>query len=135
MTLRSRALLATLACLFAMQTALPLGAAPKPKPTKTPAAPKFMAKASKGETLYATFVTTKGNFVVKLFSKDAPKTVANFVGLATGEKEWLDPRTGARSHKPLYSGTIFHRVIATFMIQGGDPLGDGRRLAWLPLQR
>ncbi|MGZ6142212.1 MAG: peptidylprolyl isomerase, partial [Myxococcales bacterium] len=62
---------------------------------------------------------------VKLFEKDAPKTVENFVGLATGKKEWIDPRTGQKSKAPLYDGTSFHRVIPDFMIQGGDPLGTG----------
>ncbi|WP_410477972.1 peptidylprolyl isomerase [Myxococcus sp. MxC21-1] len=64
---------------------------------------------------------------MRLFSKDAPKTVANFVGLATGEKAWTDPKTGQRVEgKPLYDGVIFHRVIPGFMIQGGDPTGTGR---------
>jgi peptidyl-prolyl cis-trans isomerase A (cyclophilin A) len=71
--------------------------------------------------------TTKGTIVLKLFSKDAPKTVANFVGLATGEKEWTDPNSGAKkTNAPMYDGTIFHRVIPNFMIQGGDPTGTGR---------
>ena len=65
------------------------------------------------------------NLVVKLFEKDAPKTVANFVGLATGKQEWVDPRTGKKSNARLYDGTAFHRVIPQFMIQGGDPLGTG----------
>ena len=61
--------------------------------------------------------------VVRLFSKDAPKTVSNFVGLATGEQPWRDPRTGERVEgRPLYNGLTFHRVIPDFMIQGGDPL-------------
>jgi peptidyl-prolyl cis-trans isomerase A (cyclophilin A) len=68
-----------------------------------------------------------GDIVVRLFDDKAPKTVANFVGLATGEKEWTDPRTGEKKKGvPLYSGTIFHRVIPNFMIQGGDPAGTGR---------
>jgi peptidyl-prolyl cis-trans isomerase A (cyclophilin A) len=75
--------------------------------------------------LYALFKTTRGTLTVKLFEKDAPKTVANFVGLATGAKEWTDPRSGAKSHAKLYDGTQFHRVIPQFMIQGGDPLGQG----------
>jgi peptidyl-prolyl cis-trans isomerase A (cyclophilin A) len=75
--------------------------------------------------LYAVFQTSEGNIVVKLFEKDAPKTVANFVGLATGKKEWRDPRSGQKSNAPLYDGTLFHRVIPQFMIQGGDPLGTG----------
>jgi len=78
-----------------------------------------------GKELFATFQTSMGNIVVKLFTKDAPKTVENFVGLATGEKEWTDPRTRAKSTAPLYDGPLFHRVIPDFMIQGGDPLGKG----------
>ncbi len=74
----------------------------------------------------ARFVTTEGAFVVELMPDHAPKTVENFVGLATGEKEWTDPRTGKRSSEPLFNGTVFHRVIGGFMIQGGDPLGTGR---------
>ncbi len=75
--------------------------------------------------VYAKFVTTEGNFTVLLFEKEAPKTVANFIGLAEGTKEWTDPRTGQRVKKPYYNGIIFHRVIDGFMIQGGDPLGQG----------
>jgi peptidyl-prolyl cis-trans isomerase A (cyclophilin A) len=79
-----------------------------------------------GKDLYAHFDTTEGKVVVKLFSKDAPKTVENFVGLATGEKEWTDPTTHAKkTGTPLYDGTLFHRCIADFMVQGGDPLGRG----------
>jgi peptidyl-prolyl cis-trans isomerase A (cyclophilin A) len=67
-----------------------------------------------------------GSFRVRLMPDHAPATVANFVGLATGSKEWTDPRTGARRTEPLYPGTVFHRVIKDFMIQGGDPAGTGR---------
>jgi peptidyl-prolyl cis-trans isomerase A (cyclophilin A) len=85
------------------------------------------AKAAAGQELYATLSTTKGDITVKLYSKEAPKTVANFVGLATGERDWADPQSGAKKvHVPLYDGTIFHRVIPDFMIQGGDPMGTGR---------
>ena len=73
----------------------------------------------------ATFVTSMGSFSVKLTPDHAPKTVANFVELATGQREWTDPRTRERTTAPLYDGTIFHRVIPNFMIQGGDPLGSG----------
>jgi peptidyl-prolyl cis-trans isomerase A (cyclophilin A) len=73
----------------------------------------------------ATFVTNRGSFTVELLPKHAPKTVENFVGLATGQKEWRDPRDGARKKDPLYPGTLFHRVIDGFMIQGGDPVGTG----------
>jgi peptidyl-prolyl cis-trans isomerase A (cyclophilin A) len=66
-----------------------------------------------------------GSFSVRLMPEHAPKTVANFVELAKGSKEWTDPRDGARKTDPLYEGTIFHRVIGDFMIQGGDPTGTG----------
>ncbi len=75
--------------------------------------------------LYAVIYTSMGNIVCRLFEKEAPKTVANFVGLATGRKPWTDPVTGRLKHTPLYSGTTFHRVIPGFMIQGGDPEGTG----------
>jgi peptidyl-prolyl cis-trans isomerase A (cyclophilin A) len=73
----------------------------------------------------ATFVTSMGTFTARLLPEHAPTTVANFAELATGEREWTDPRDGARRREPLYDGTIFHRVIENFMIQGGDPLGTG----------
>ena len=75
--------------------------------------------------VYARFDTTEGSFTIKLFDKEAPKTVANFVGLADGSKEWKDPVTGEASKKPFYDGVVFHRVINGFMIQGGDRLGQG----------
>jgi peptidyl-prolyl cis-trans isomerase A (cyclophilin A) len=74
---------------------------------------------------FATFTTNAGTFTIKLFAEEAPKTVANFVGLATGTKAWTHPRTGQKEQKPYFDGTIFHRVIDGFMIQGGDPLGQG----------
>lgn len=75
--------------------------------------------------VYATFKTSMGDIVVQLFEDKAPNTVANFIGLANGSKEWTDPKTQEKVKKPLYSGTLFHRVIPGFMIQGGDPLGNG----------
>ena len=75
--------------------------------------------------VYAQFVTTQGNFTVRLHDAEAPKTVENFVGLAEGTKEWLDPATGQVSGQPFYDGLTFHRVISNFMLQGGDPLGTG----------
>lgn len=77
------------------------------------------------EELIATLNTTFGPISLRLFPEHAPKTVANFVGLAEGTRQWTDPRTGRPSNAPLYNGTIFHRVIDGFMIQGGDPLGTG----------
>ncbi|GAA3706309.1 peptidylprolyl isomerase [Zhihengliuella alba] len=74
----------------------------------------------------ATIHTNEGDIQVDLFGNHAPKTVDNFVGLATGEREWTHPETGEKkTGTPLYNGTIFHRIIADFMIQGGDPLGKG----------
>ena len=74
---------------------------------------------------YAHFETTLGNFTVELFEAKTPKTVANFVGLADGSREWIHPKTREKSKKPYYDGIVFHRVIQGFMIQGGDPLGEG----------
>lgn len=77
------------------------------------------------EELFATLKTNHGDIVVKLFPNHAPKTVANFVELAEGTREWTDPKTGQKTNAKLYDGTIFHRIIEGFMIQGGDPLGQG----------
>ncbi|MQY05147.1 peptidylprolyl isomerase [Actinomadura macrotermitis] len=77
------------------------------------------------EEIFATFNTSLGKIVIQLFPNEAPETVANFVGLAEGTREWLDPATGERTTRPLYNGTVFHRIIPDFMIQGGDPLGNG----------
>ena len=74
----------------------------------------------------ATLHTNVGDIVLLLFPDHAPETVSNFVGLAEGTKEWRDPASGEKKNAPLYDGTIFHRVIDGFMIQGGDPLGSGR---------
>src|SRR6267378_5213294 len=74
---------------------------------------------------YAVLNTTEGNIVCRLFEKDAPKTVANFVELAEGAREWTHPTTRKKSKDPLYNCTIFHRVIPDVMIQGGDPQGTG----------
>jgi peptidyl-prolyl cis-trans isomerase A (cyclophilin A) len=84
---------------------------------------KAPAKRSPG--LYAIMTTNRGTIVLKLFEKEAPKTVANFVGLATGKKAWTDPKTGKKVKRPFYNGLTFHRVIPDFMIQGGDPNGNG----------
>jgi peptidyl-prolyl cis-trans isomerase A (cyclophilin A) len=73
----------------------------------------------------ATFHTSLGKIVCELFPKEAPKTVENFTGLAEGTKAWKNPRTGKDGEGPLYSGTVFHRVIPEFMIQGGCPLANG----------
>ncbi len=76
--------------------------------------------------MQAVVQTNKGTITIKLFPDKAPKTVENFVGLAQGTKEFTDPKSGKTEKRPFYDGTIFHRVIPDFMIQGGDPTGTGR---------
>lgn len=78
-----------------------------------------------GEKLFAIFDTSEGQIKAELFWEKAPNTVWNFAALAMGKKEWTNPNTGTKESKPLYNGTIFHRVIKGFMIQGGDPTGTG----------
>jgi peptidyl-prolyl cis-trans isomerase A (cyclophilin A) len=100
---------------------------------KTPvvSAPKPATEAPKPATparengLYATIVTSMGSITVRLYEKESPITVKNFMDLSLGRKLWTDPKTGQRTKRPLYPGTIFHRVIPGFMIQGGDPTGTG----------
>jgi len=91
--------------------------------SQAPALPPITLPSESG--LYAVIYTSMGNIICRLFEKDAPKTVANFRGLATGTKTWTDPATGTAKHTALYSGTTFHRVIPGFMIQAGDPTGTG----------
>jgi len=82
--------------------------------------------AQKGNhKMYAVFETSMGSITCELYPDKAPITVKNFVGLAKGEITWIDPKTKESTNKPLYDGTVFHRVIPDFMIQGGDPLGLG----------
>jgi peptidyl-prolyl cis-trans isomerase A (cyclophilin A) len=100
--------------------AMVAGAFAQTPPAAAPAAPP-----AREPGLYATIKTSMGDITVKFFEKEAPITVRNFRALATGAKEWKDPKTGAMVKRPLYNGTIFHRVIPRFMIQGGDPLGTG----------
>jgi peptidyl-prolyl cis-trans isomerase A (cyclophilin A) len=112
-------------CVALAQTAT----TPKPA-TKaaTKAAPKAAVPAEQFPTqpgLYVAFNTTMGRIVCKFYEKEAPVTVANFVALARGVKEWTDPKTGQKVRKPFYNGITFHRVIPDFMIQGGDPTGTG----------
>ncbi len=103
----------------ALVVSIPFSSFAESKKEKTPA----MTKTSQNPT--AVFETSLGNFTVELFQQDAPKTVENFVGLAKGTKEFTDPKTGLKVKRPLYNGLVFHRVIPDFMIQGGDPLGNG----------
>src|SRR5687767_13706184 len=95
-----------------------------PVATPTTAAPATSA-AAPAAAKTAVLDTTAGSITVKLFADKTPKTVENFVGLATGKKEWKDESGKAVKNRPLYNGTIFHRVIPDFMIQGGDPKGTG----------
>ena len=96
----------------------------KPATATAPAAPA--ATASKyGPGIYAHFTTSHGNFIARLYDKDAPMTVQNFVGLAEGKKQWTDPKSGRPVRRAYYNNSTFHRIIPNFMIQGGDPLGTG----------
>lgn len=95
----------------------------KPQDDKDKLMKEFNMQPS--EKLYVEFDTNQGKIKAELFWEDAPVTVWNFVGLATGKREWVNPTDGQKSTKPLYDGTIFHRVIKGFMIQGGDPTGTG----------
>jgi peptidyl-prolyl cis-trans isomerase A (cyclophilin A) len=103
-----------------------LAASPAEAKKKAASSKQLMADVEQGKDLYATIDTTLGTIVVKLWSKQAPKTVGNFVGLALGVKPPTDPGTGTNPPgHPFYDGLIFHRVIPGFMIQGGDPQGTG----------
>jgi peptidyl-prolyl cis-trans isomerase A (cyclophilin A) len=113
-------LTSTLAISLAAQTSGPKGAQAKKPATK--AAPVTSATAEPK----AIFNTTAGTITCTLFPDKAPITVDNFIGLATGKKEWKNPASGVmKKNTPFYNGTVFHRVIPGFMIQGGDPLGNG----------
>lgn len=78
------------------------------------------------QATWASFHTSQGTFVARLYVEDTPATTLNFVQLAAGEREWRDPASNQLTRRPLYPGTVFHRVIAGFMVQGGDPTGTGR---------
>lgn len=98
-----------------------------PPPSTAPAIPTPVKTIPAADNkTWAVMVTSAGTLVIELFASKAPKTVANFVGLATGSKPWKDPKTGQFQYgKPFYNGLIFHRIIPDFMIQGGCPLGMG----------
>ncbi len=98
---------------------LSLNAADAPPPSPPP------PQSKPPKSLYALFETSEGKIKIELFEKEAPKTVENFIGLVEGTKEWTDPKTSKKIKKPFYNGLVFHRVIPDFMIQGGDPLGNG----------
>jgi len=97
---------------------------PAPAAAAKPAAPQAV-KPARDPGLYGTVQTSMGPIVVRLFEKEAPITVKNFIDLQKGRKSWTDPKTRQKVSRPLYSGTTFHRVIPGFMIQGGDPAGNG----------
>jgi peptidyl-prolyl cis-trans isomerase A (cyclophilin A) len=92
---------------------------PAPADTSKPSAAKY------GPGVYAHFTTNHGTMIARLFDKEAPKTVENFVGLAEGKKQWMNPRTNTMVRRPYYNNLTFHRIIPGFMIQGGDPEGKG----------
>jgi FKBP-type peptidyl-prolyl cis-trans isomerase len=112
-----RVVVALLTVLGALAAGRSLAAGPQEKAVQT---------ATTDPGLYAVLVTTKGTIVAKLHYDKAPVTVANFVGLATGEMEWTDPKTGTPVKRPFYDGLKFHRCMAGFMVQAGCPLGNGR---------
>jgi peptidyl-prolyl cis-trans isomerase A (cyclophilin A) len=122
--MKTRFLLAFVAGYAMAQPAAQTPAAQTP-PAKPQAAATEAPKPPREPGLYATIITSMGNIVVKLYDKESPVTVKNFTDLSTGRKEWIDPKTMQPTRRPLYSGLIFHRVIPGFMIQGGDPLGNG----------
>jgi peptidyl-prolyl cis-trans isomerase A (cyclophilin A) len=114
----------------AVQPAAPVDLQPAKAPGGDPLQGKFsLADATKDikgtGALLATIDTSKGKITCKLYEDKAPITVANYVGLATGKRAWMDPNTSAWVNRPAYDGTTFHRVIKGFMIQGGDPKGNG----------
>src|SRR5688572_17718520 len=105
----------------AAPTTKPAAATAKPTAPATPA-----ATASKyGPGVYAHITTNHGTMIARLFDQDAPKTVANFIGLAEGKKQWRNPRTNTMVRRPYYNNLTFHRIIPGFMVQGGDPEGTG----------
>lgn len=87
--------------------------------------PAQILNLQENQQILATIKTNQGNITAELYHQEAPKTVANFVGLSEGQIPWTHPQTGNKQYEPLYNKTIFHRVIADFMIQGGDPIGQG----------
>jgi len=123
MVLRIVLMLGCFSLAVAAQTTKP---APKAAPKASPAAAQKSSAAAAAKNPEAILHTTAGDLKCELFPDKAPKAVANFIGLATGKKDWTNPATGQAVHgKPLYDGVIFHRVIPGFMIQGGDPMGTG----------
>jgi peptidyl-prolyl cis-trans isomerase A (cyclophilin A) len=120
--MKSFAILFTIGASLFAQTPPP---APAKAPAKQPPAATTPAAPARDPGLYAIFNTSMGTIVARLFEKETPITVRNFVALAQGKKAWKDPKTGAMVAKPLYNNITFHRVIPSFMIQTGDPTGTG----------
>jgi peptidyl-prolyl cis-trans isomerase A (cyclophilin A) len=116
-----------LGCFTCGATVLVAQAAPTPAAPEVPDAPQATTEVltvPNGPSVVLD--TSMGRITCQFYQKQAPKAVANFIGLAEGTKDWTDPATNkVQHHKPLYDGTVFHRVIPEFMIQGGDPLGSG----------
>src|SRR5580765_6963851 len=126
-----RAFISVLVCIASSFAAAQTSATPNKTTTahKTTSTAQSAAapQPALAENPKAIFHTTAGDLTCELFPKQAPKTVANFIGLANGTKEWTNPDTRKQQKGvPLYNGTIFHRVIPNFMIQGGDPLANGQ---------
>jgi len=124
----NRTLLALSLALTVLASPAAAQAPAKPAPQTKKPAPTAVAgskAASTSATQYAVFETSRGKIGVKLLPQKAPRAVENFIGLATGKKNWSHPTKGPQSNAPLYDGTIFHRVIPGFMIQGGDPFTRG----------
>ena len=106
-------------------TVFAVGALGQTSPPAQAASPAPKAPVVLGPGTYAYISTSMGQIVCQLLPAEAPKTVANFIGLVTGAKGWTDPKTGKERHTPFYNGLAFHRIIKGFMIQGGDPLATG----------
>ena len=123
--IRSTTMTATLAVLIALAPAIPAGT-PVQSGEGAPAASGELAAQSFGPGTYAVFNTNMGVIICKLFDRLTPVTVDNFIGLAEGTRTFKDPRTGRETKRPYFDGTLFHRVIPNFMIQGGDPTGTGQ---------
>ena len=109
-------------CVLAVLAIAASGQVATPPPAGSPSA---KTSVPLGPGTYAYIETSMGRIVCQLLPAEAPKTVANFVGLATGTKGWVDPKTGKERHTPFYNGLTFHRLIKDSMIQGGDPLATG----------
>ncbi len=123
--IRNTAVTAMLAVLVALPPAVPAGT-PLQSGESAQSSSGELAAQSLGPGTYAVFKTNMGDIICKLFDKLAPATVDNFIGLAEGTRTFRDPRNGQETKRPYYDGTLFHRVIPNFMIQGGDPTGTGQ---------